>query len=269
MEPADRTNRAWLCCVVFTDIVGYSKTSTQTQLAVKEVFNRHLGVALEGVSPNDKVVLDTGDGAAICVSDPEEALLACLSLQSALVQEKTVTIQVRIGINLGSVKLIRDLNGNLNAVGDGINVAQRVMSFAGPNQILVSRSFFEVAASLSDDYKRLFAYEGIRTDKHVKEHSVYRMSHPELNAAPVPEVVSTDITTETARIAPAFPPEALSKIESQLALAIGPIARVLIRNTARSATSWDDLTESLAEQIPNAKEREGFLAFCQKVAPKR
>jgi class 3 adenylate cyclase len=269
MEPvADRTNRAWLCCVIFTDIVGYSKTSTQTQLAVKEVFNKHLGTALREVSPHDKVVLDTGDGAAICVSDPEEALLACLSLQSALVQEKEITFQVRIGINLGSVKLIRDLNGNLNAVGDGINVAQRVMSFAGPNQILVSRSFFEVAASLSDDYKRLFAYEGIRKDKHVKEHSVYRMSHPE-TAASSSELGAAEGATETGRIpAPAWPPELLAQVEGRLALVLGPIARILVRNSARKATTWEGFTQPLAEQIPTAREKEEFLAFCGRVAPK-
>jgi hypothetical protein len=80
---------------------------------------------------------------------------------------------VRMGINLGPVRLVRDLNAQLNIIGDGINVAQRVMSFSEPAQLLVSRSFYEVVSCLSSDYANLFSYVGARTDKHVREHEVY------------------------------------------------------------------------------------------------
>src|SRR5262245_32974759 len=97
-------------------------------------------------------------------------------LRNAVEQRKpgvTDELNVRIGINLGPVKLIKDLNGQANIVGDGINVAQRIMSFAAPNQILVSRSYFEVVSCLSEGYGKMFHYEGSRTDKHVREHEVY------------------------------------------------------------------------------------------------
>jgi hypothetical protein len=61
----------------------------------------------------------------------------------------------------------------MNIIGDGINVAQRVMSFSRPGQLLVSRSFYEVVSCLSRDYLHLFQHEGSRTDKHVREHEVY------------------------------------------------------------------------------------------------
>jgi class 3 adenylate cyclase len=80
---------------------------------------------------------------------------------------------VRLGVNLGPVRLVKDLNGQMNIIGDGINVAQRVMSFADPGQLLVSRSFYEVVSCLSRDYMNLFRHEGSRTDKHVREHEVY------------------------------------------------------------------------------------------------
>jgi len=76
-------------------------------------------------------------------------------------------------VNLGPVRLVKDLNGQMNIIGDGINVAQRVMSFARPGQLLVSRSFYEVVSCLSRDYLNLFRHEGSRTDKHVREHEVY------------------------------------------------------------------------------------------------
>jgi hypothetical protein len=80
---------------------------------------------------------------------------------------------VRIGINLGPVRLVKDINGQINIIGDGINVAQRVMTFAQAGQLLVSRSFYEVVSCLSLDYASLFSYVGARTDKHVREHEVY------------------------------------------------------------------------------------------------
>ena len=78
-----------------------------------------------------------------------------------------------MGINLGPVRLVKDINGQPNIIGDGINVAQRVMSFARPGQVLVSRSYYEVVSRLSDESSKLFSYEGSRTDKHIREHEVY------------------------------------------------------------------------------------------------
>jgi hypothetical protein len=172
-----RGNRTFICSVAFLDIIEYSKKGVTSQIALKEQLNRVLGDALKGVAANDRIILDTGDGAAISfVGDPEQALFVSLMLRDAVEQRRpgvTDELNVRIGINLGPVKLIKDLNGQANIVGDGINVAQRIMSFAAPNQILVSRSYYEVVQCLSDAYAKMFHYEGSRTDKHVREHEVY------------------------------------------------------------------------------------------------
>ena len=60
------------------------------------------------------------------------------------VRETAGEVPIRMGVNLGPVRLVKDLNAQLNIIGDGINVAQRVMSFSDPGQLLVSRSFYEV-----------------------------------------------------------------------------------------------------------------------------
>ena len=86
---------------------------------------------------------------------------------------------MRIGINLGPVKLVKDINGHPNIIGDGINVAQRIMSFARPGQIVVSRSYYDVVSNLASEYAKLFTYEGSRTDKHVREHEIYVVGHNE------------------------------------------------------------------------------------------
>src|SRR3977135_3662764 len=116
---------------------------------------------------------------------------------TSTIVEATGEDSVRMGINLGPVKLVKDINGHPNIVGDGINVAQRIMSFADAGQILVSRSFRDVVSCLSDYYAALFKFEGSRTDKHVRDHEVYAVGDSEAallrakhgvaqRAAPVP-----------------------------------------------------------------------------------
>ena len=165
----ESTSRTLVCSVLFLDIAEYSRKPVAEQLQLKQAFNRILGEALEQVAPRDRIILDTGDGAAVTfMGDPEDALFSAMAMR-----DMCGTVPVRLGVNLGPVRLVKDLNSQMNIIGDGINVAQRVMSFAAPGQLLVSRSFYEVVSCLSRDYANMFRHEGARTDKHVREHEVY------------------------------------------------------------------------------------------------
>jgi class 3 adenylate cyclase len=203
MDESRKLDRTWLCSIVFSDIVNYSSQSVELQMKWKRYFNDVLAEVLRSVPTDDRIVLDTGDGAAICfLGEPEVALLSTLSMRRAFVDhapQNGASPRIRLGINLGSVKIVRDINGNLNALGDGINVAQRVMSFAAPNQILVSQSFFEVVSRLSDDYKALFRYDSVRKDKHVREHVVYELTaaSPGTSSAAVTETVVEESSKKT------------------------------------------------------------------------
>jgi class 3 adenylate cyclase len=174
---AENTNRTFICSVLFLDIVGYSQWKVADQIALKERFNSVLSGAIAGVATDDRIILDTGDGAAVSfLGDPEDAVFAGMALRDAVANQEVTggpRLQTRVGINLGPVRVVKDINGQPNIIGDGINVAQRVMSFAEPGQILVSRSYYDIMARLSDDYANLFHYEGAKTDKHVREHEVY------------------------------------------------------------------------------------------------
>lgn len=188
----DQGNRTFIGSVVFADIVGYSKKSVSEQIVLKDRFTSILADCLKDIALDQRIILDTGDGAAMSfLGDPEDALFVSMHMRDFLqrtyadlglpenaVQEDIDIgpqgdLSVRIGINLGPVKLLRDINGHPNIVGDGINVAQRIMTFARPGQIVVSRSYFDVVSVISDEYAKLFKYEGSRTDKHVREHEIY------------------------------------------------------------------------------------------------
>lgn len=170
-----------ICSVLFLDIEAYSTRSSFDQLALKKQFNSLLTDALRHVAMDDRIVLDTGDGAAIgFLSKPEDALFTAMGMRDAIASTDSgpesgngLPLRVRMGINLGPVHLVKDINGQINMLGAGINDAQRVMSFSLPGKILVSRSYYEVISRLSNDFAKLFTFDGTRTDKHVREHEVY------------------------------------------------------------------------------------------------
>lgn len=190
-----RTNRTFICSVLFVDIVEYSVKSVEEQIWLKERFNALLAEAIQDVAVNDRILLDTGDGAAIgFLGDPEDALFVAMGMRDAAMNERrdeSLCLSLRMGINLGPVKLVRDINQQVNLIGDGINVAQRIMSFADPGRLLVSRSYYEVVSCLSQEFAKLFSYEGMHADKHIRQHRIYAVGNaslkrPSASAAPQP-----------------------------------------------------------------------------------
>jgi len=162
-------SRTLVASVLFLDIAGYSKLGVSDQLALKQKFNAVLLSAIEPLDPAQRIVVDTGDGAAITVLDnPERALFTAIGIF-----DNSGEIKVRGGANLGPVSLLQDVNGQANVIGDGINVAQRIMDFAAEGELLVSRSFHEVVTLLSQDYEAIFRHDGQRVDKHGRSHEVY------------------------------------------------------------------------------------------------
>ncbi len=177
---AESSSRTLVCSVLFLDLAAYSRNSVKEQLRLKEGLSTLISAALERVRQWDRVILDTGDGAAVVfLGDPEDALVAGISAR-----DQAGPLAVRMGINLGPVRLIKDLNGQTNVIGDGINAAQRVMSFAEPGQLLVSRSFHDVVSRLSDEHAKLFTRETSRKDKHVREHELFAVAGTKVPGPP-------------------------------------------------------------------------------------
>lgn len=189
---SDRLNRTSICSVIFINIVDYGQAAVDDQIALKSRFNALINEAVKDVAQNDRIILDTGDGAAIALlGAPEEALFVALTIRDGVMQDKQQYperfFSIRAGINLGPVRVVNDLNGMLNVLGDGINAAQRVMSFAQPNAILVSRSYYEIASRLSTEIGAMFTYYGVKTDKYVREHEIYIVQNGQAEAQVIPE----------------------------------------------------------------------------------
>jgi class 3 adenylate cyclase len=216
MAESSRLNR--VCSVLFVDLVGYSRLTVAEQMERRRVCTELVGEALGPLSASDRIIADTGDGAAVTfLGAPENALFVALRARDA-----AGDLALRMGVNLGPVRVTQDLNGQQNVVGDGINVAQRVMSFSNPGELLVSRSFYEVACRLATDYVNLFVPRGAHDDKHGRTHEVYALvpdARARLKAAEMewlqrtspPRQVAASVLrrpagTQTVRTAPPPPP---------------------------------------------------------------
>lgn len=181
VSAAPAGERTLICSVVFADLVEHTRKPVEAQAASKRRFNAHLAESLAGIAAAERILLDTGDGAAIgFLADPEDALYAAIAIRGGMdasgaddAAADHIRDALRIGINIGPVKRLYDVNGHANLVGDGINFAQRVMAFAQPGEILVSRSFRDVITCLSTEYAEMFRYLGAHAEKHVREHDVF------------------------------------------------------------------------------------------------
>ncbi len=256
------TNRTWLSSVLFLDIVGYSKHANENQIIIKNHFNDMIAQSINGLTDEDTIMLDTGDGIAICyLGDPEDVLYLAIGLRNAFqaaAQSCDIEYSVRSGINLGPVKIVEDINGQRNTIGDAINVAQRIMAFAEPNQLLVSRSYFDVVNAISEEYQAMFNYMGMREDKHVRRHAVYEVTGDatplKLIEAGAQKIAEEDLATVE------LTQEHLDTAQTHLAAYIGPMAKLIVERVASQAHSVNDLYKRLAEEIDGDDQKREFLS---------
>jgi serine/threonine protein kinase len=258
--PSGSQRKNLLCTIMFLDLVGYSIRSVDDQVAIKKLLNELINKALRGVDESGRIAIDTGDGAAICfLGDPEEALTSAMLLRDLLGQRYGDHLSMRVGLHMGPVRVISDINERVNVVGDGINVAQRVMDFAKPNQVLVSRSYYDVVSRITDDKAGLFEYLGQFNDKHGRPHEIYTV-HPAAEAATHREGPSTGYTqTVPAKPFEPLPANSVAEVESELARLIGPLAKVLVRKASPLARDIMGLREALGPSIQDAGLREAFV----------
>src|SRR5689334_9123029 len=94
--------RTHVTSVLFLDIIGYSKRSVAEQMSMKKVLNDALAKSLKPIPIPERVILDTGDGAAVTfLGNPEDALFSGLILR-----HNSGDLQLRMGINLGPVRVV-------------------------------------------------------------------------------------------------------------------------------------------------------------------
>jgi len=174
-----------MCSVLFVDIIGYSKKTNAEQIHLKQQFVTLWAQAIKDVPPSDVMVVDAGDGAALtALVEPEDTLRVAMALRDATEEDskRNQRLPIRMGINFGPVQLGTDVHGKACIVGDAINIAQRIMSFADDGQITISRSYYDTIKPMNSKYEEMFYYLGQRSDKHVRHHHIYGLGKPAQSA---------------------------------------------------------------------------------------
>ncbi len=224
------SKRTLIASVLFLDIVEYTKHPVADQFRMKEDFNRLVYQLVQKIPEDDRIIIDTGDGAALgFLADPEEVLFIAVKLRDTLEandHQDYPDLYVRMGINLGPIKLVADMNGRENLIGDGVNDASRIMGFAKGDQILISRSFHDVVSRLSSEHSGLFKYQGVHRDKHRREHEIYEVGG---GARAAKEETAEEKTEEAIRA------ERLAKMKAKLEAAAKAEAEAKAARAAREA----------------------------------
>ncbi len=266
-------NRTWLASVLFMDIVSYSKTDVNHQLQVKLHFQNIVASEINALEEDNTIRLDTGDGMAISyLGDPEKVYPIARKLRerfSALKNDAEYNYEVRMGLNLGPIKVVDDLNQKRNCIGSGVNDAERVMSFAGGNQLFVSRSYFDIVSKVSQQYSNELNHVGLRSDKHDQQHDVYELvvdvvqasdfspsaSHDDLRSASIDAAVNHDHQEK-------FDSAVIERISNEYIKYIGrDKAQEIIQQSIQTSGTVYDLCSLLLDAIISSDDRYSFDQF--------
>lgn len=136
--------------IVFCDIVGFSKKSSDLQKDIIQSLNsevtHELFKYIRSLFESPRIIaIPTGDGMAIALlHDSHNWNYQLFSLiRRLMLWSKDQSLALRVGIHTGAVHLLSDINGRPNISGSTINLCQRVMDAANPNQVLFSEVAYQ------------------------------------------------------------------------------------------------------------------------------
>jgi pimeloyl-ACP methyl ester carboxylesterase len=139
-RPAPATNRV-LATVLFTDVVGSTEKATAVgDAAWATLIEQHHGAVRRELARFSGEEVDTaGDGFLALFDGPARAIRCALSVGEALGK---LGLEVRAGVHTGEVERI----AGAKPAGIALHVCARVMSLAGPGDVLVSATTHDLVA---------------------------------------------------------------------------------------------------------------------------
>ena len=166
----------------FTDIVAGSNPKISAKDQVRKIIVLNELISRTNIFKNKDpatVILPTGDGMAIGFHDSvEKPLLLAIELHKFLnkyneMRKGKEELLIRVGIDMGPVYVIKDLNQKENVWGPGIILTRRVMDLAGDMNIVASARIADELRRLSPEYKTILHPIGDYAIKHGEELLLY------------------------------------------------------------------------------------------------
>jgi class 3 adenylate cyclase len=123
-----------LSTLVFTDVVESTRQAARLgDSRWRELLDTHERLARENVAHfQGRIVGMTGDGLLATFDGPARGVTCAVRLQKAL---SRAGLECRAGVHTGEIEIRGDEIGGI-----GVHIAARVMSLAGPGEVLASRT---------------------------------------------------------------------------------------------------------------------------------
>lgn len=226
---AETSSRTLVCSVLFAEIAGYPQLPASEQLRRKRMLKAQVAQELVQVPMAERVVQEIESGIAVAfLVDAEAALVTAIGLQAG-----AGNLALRIGLTLGTVHVVQDLNGQTAIVGEGVNDAQRVAAHAATGQALAAGAYREVVSRLSPDHAAVFRVVALRSDAHGREHELFEVRIAGA-AAPAPARAAQDAASVfdagphliVSAYDRAVVQKALDELAAKGARVVSPISRV-------------------------------------------
>ena len=122
-----------LAAIVFVDMVGYTALMQENERLAIEKRNRHRdSLEIHTANHNGKILQFFGDGALLIFNSAVEATKAMINLQRDMTEK--ILPSPAVWEYIWEIFAYSETD----AVGDGVNIASRIESFAVPGSVLVS-----------------------------------------------------------------------------------------------------------------------------------
>jgi class 3 adenylate cyclase len=156
-KPRDATMESTLASIVMTDIVGSTRRAAELGAARwRDLIGEHNRKATSAIDRNrGRLVKTTGDGVLAAFDSAERAVRGAIAIRE---MADALTLEIRAGVHTGEVQVTTD-----DMRGIAVHTAARIMSAAGPGEILVSATVMDLVdgSGLSFEDAGLYELKGI------------------------------------------------------------------------------------------------------------
>lgn len=198
----------------FTDIVAGSNPKIPAKDQVRKIVVLNELISRTEIfrkkDPESTVILPTGDGMAIGFSDSaEKPIRLAIELHKFLnryneLRSGVEKLLIRIGVDMGPVYVVKDLNGKDNVWGPGIILTRRVMDLAGDMNIFASARIAEDTRKLSSYYNEIIHPIGDYHIKHGEELQLYNIYGKDFGNKVAPRSKKVEKLTADKMVKPSY-----------------------------------------------------------------
>ena len=187
--------------VLFIDMVGFSKLPIDHAKVVLTKFQQTVQKTrgyLRAKTRNEVIFRPAGDGGALVfMGNPEAPVRCAIELNKEFRTDSNM--KVRMGVHSGPVCIIEgSLNtGDQDVLGDGINMAQRVMSCGDSNHILLSSITANLLSHVSNKWSGFLHDLGETEVKHGVKVRLFNLYSADIGNSDLPAALRKTASTST------------------------------------------------------------------------